>query len=125
MVSSLGVSLIITAIGMTLLFLSLVLFYGMLSLLTAFIKDKPTPPAQHVVERNESDTEEDRSGREESVLRAAAVAVALARAEAEQGSKCPTEITTGEASTRQQASPWWSLHHQRQLTPYPNARRRQ
>lgn len=123
MVSSLGISLIITAIGMTLLFLSLVLFYGMLSLLTAFIKDKPTPPTQHVVERNEGSTEKDRSRREESVLRAAAVAVALARAETEQSSKFPAEITT-EASTRQQASPWWSLHHQRQLTPYPNPRRR-
>jgi Na+-transporting methylmalonyl-CoA/oxaloacetate decarboxylase gamma subunit len=122
--SSLGIALIITAIGMTLLFLSLVLFYGMLSLLTAVIKDKPTPPAQRVVERDDGDTKEDRSRREESVLRAAAVAIALARAEMEQVSKFSAGIATGEASTRQPASLWWSLHHQRQLTPHPNAWRR-
>jgi Na+-transporting methylmalonyl-CoA/oxaloacetate decarboxylase gamma subunit len=107
-------ALIIAAVGMTLLFLFLLLFYGMLSLLTAAVKDKPSTSAQP---RREEEGEK----AEEAVLRAAAVAVALARAEAEQGSSLPAPAPSQALAGR--VSPWWALHHQRQVTTHQTTRR--
>lgn len=107
-------SLAITLIGMPLLFLALGFFYLMLSLMTARIKARPlltTESAGQVVDASEEDGE---------MLRAAAMAVALARAEAEQGLVLSglDEATAGEVT-----SAWWMLHHQRQLALNPNTRR--
>ena len=72
-------ALIISAIGITLLFLSLILFYGIISLLTAVTRDKPaTPPG-----RTDS-AEEQRDAPADRALKAAAIAIVLARAEAEE-----------------------------------------
>ncbi len=107
--AGLMVVLVITAVGMTLLFLALAFFYGLLSLLTAAIQDRSREP-----ERNAA-TE---PAEEEARLQAAALAVALARAEAE----LTASPTTGEATASLPVSPWWALHHQRRLTPHPTRR---
>ena len=113
--NALTTALLITVIGMTLLFGSLLLFYGLLSLLTATVKDRPSTTAQS--------TEEKEGARQhEMSLRAAAIAIALARAEAEQRSGPPA--VSGEVQSPSGiVSPWWTLHHQRQLTPHQGTRR--
>lgn len=118
--NSITTVLVIAAIGMALLFLSLVLFYGLLSLLTALVKDRPRRDQSKRAEHRE---DRDLKIRQEEVLRAAAIAVVLARAEAERrpGSKLAGGV--GEAGVERTISPWWSLHHQRQLGPHPGLRR--
>lgn len=118
--SSITTALVIALIGMTLLFLSLFLFYGLLSLLTAVVKDRPVPDQQ----KGEGRSGERETGtRPEEVLRAAAIAVALARAEAEVLPGPTMAGVGGEAGAEPAVSPWWSLHHQRQLGPNPSPRR--
>lgn len=95
-------SLVVTAIGMVLLFAALALLCGLMYLMTAFIKDRPPAPAPGAPEEKEGQpAQEDR-------LRAAMIAVALARAEAEL-------ITVG-APEPESVTAWRRLHHQRQLT---------
>ncbi len=120
MESSLFTAMTITVIGMSLLFLSLVAFYGLLSLLAAVTKDRHSPAGPTVGTGTRGSGEE---GREEALLRAAAVAIALARAQAERrteparGPDTPTGQAREPASTAgdRQVSPWWVLHHQRQM----------
>jgi Na+-transporting methylmalonyl-CoA/oxaloacetate decarboxylase gamma subunit len=114
---SLTTALGLSAVGMTLLFLALALFYGLLTLMMAVFKDRPSPPAG--VEA-QPDTE---AGEEERMLQATAIAVALARAEAEQGSSATSPPARDEPEPAQLVSPWWELHHQRQLAPGSRARR--
>jgi Na+-transporting methylmalonyl-CoA/oxaloacetate decarboxylase gamma subunit len=109
-------ALAIAAIGMTLLFLALFLFYGMLSVLTATVRDKPSTSAQPMRE------EEGEEKAKEAALRAAAIAVALARAEAEQGSSRPMAPVPAQAPTGR-VSPWWALYHQRQVSTHQTTRR--
>jgi hypothetical protein len=109
-------ALVISAIGMTLLFLSLVLFYGMLSLLTSVTQERAPAGAS---------AEAGPEGEPEPMLRAAAIAVAMARAEAEARPSPVDSPAPVEVADRGQISPWWALHHQRQVTPHPNARREQ
>jgi hypothetical protein len=113
-------ALVIALIGMTLLFLSLIFFYGLLSLITAVIKDRPTPKRAQAEVRT---SQGERGIRPEEVLRAAAVAVALARAEAEGGPGLAMRHGPSETTVESPISPWWSLHHQRTLATNPNARR--
>jgi Na+-transporting methylmalonyl-CoA/oxaloacetate decarboxylase gamma subunit len=108
-------ALIIAAVGMTLLFLFLLLFYGLLSLLTAVIKDRPSASAPPM-------REEEGKKVEEVVLRAAAIAIALARAEAEEASGQPMAPVPAQALTGR-AGPWWALYHQRQVTTHQTTRR--
>lgn len=113
MASSLVTALVITIIGMTLLFLTLALFYGLLSLMMAPIKDRPAS-ADSLEAKGEYVKGEEERDREE----AAAIAVALARAEAEQeAGYAAARITTvpDGVATGQQVSSWWALHHQRQM----------
>jgi Na+-transporting methylmalonyl-CoA/oxaloacetate decarboxylase gamma subunit len=112
----LPVALVISAIGMTLLFLSLVLFYGMLSLLTFVTQERVTSDAS---------PEAEPVGESETMLRAAAIAVAMARAEAERGPSPAGSPATAEIAGRGPISPWWALHHQRQMISHPKARREQ
>jgi Na+-transporting methylmalonyl-CoA/oxaloacetate decarboxylase gamma subunit len=109
-------ALAIAAIGMTLLFLALILFYGMISLLTATVRDKPSTPVPPTKE------EEGEGKAEEVVLRAAAIAIALARAEAEEGSSRPTASIPVQSAIGR-VSPWWALYHQRQVSTYQTTRR--
>jgi len=89
------VSLIVSGIGMLMLFLALVILYGLMSLMTALIKDRTGAQAQ---------------GARIRVRQAAVIAVALARAELDLG-------PIGAPSVEEAAgvSAWWALHHQRQL----------
>lgn len=112
----LPVALVISAIGMTLLFLSLVLFYGMLSLLTSVTQERATASAS---------PEAEPVGESEIMLRAAAIAVAMARAEADAGPSPVSSRATVGIAGRGQISPWWALHHQRQMVTHPKARREQ
>lgn len=120
MENSLAIALVIAAIGMSLLFLSLAFFYGLLSLLTATVRDRSPAAAQS--EQAAAQGEEG-GGREEAVLRAAAIAVALARAEAEHLASLTATPALDAVGTPRQESSWWTLHHQRQLTLQQNARR--
>jgi hypothetical protein len=112
----LPIVLVISAIGMILLFLSLVLFYGLLSLLTSVTQDRAAAGAPSHAEP---------AGEPETMLRAAAIAVAMARAEAEHDFSPVDSPAATELAGRGQISPWWALHHQRQMIPHPRARREQ
>jgi len=118
--SSITNALVIALIGMTLLFLSLIFFYGLLSLLTAVVKDRAVPAGQ---KRDRSRGEGKPGTGPDDVLRAAAVAVALARAEAEERPGPTTAAARGAAIAEPAISPWWSLHHQRRLGSNPSERR--
>lgn len=120
--NSLLTALVISVVGMTLLFLSLVVFYGLLALLAAVVKD-PSPPTEQAAGREATGDGKGVGGQEDAVLRAAAVAIALARAEAEKGSGPAAVVASEEAAADQPVSAWWSLHHQRQITANPDARR--
>ena len=108
----LAVALGITAIGMSLLFLTLLLFYGLLTLLTFVIRDRPAVQVEAVVERptEVGDTME--------LVQAAAIAVARARATAE---LMPT--SSGATTEGEPMSPWWALHHQREMAQSSERRR--
>jgi Na+-transporting methylmalonyl-CoA/oxaloacetate decarboxylase gamma subunit len=105
------VALGITLVGMTLLFLALLLFYGLLSLLMSAIRDQPRKaPARPATEQESS------PGDEEGLFQAAAIAVALARAEAEQS---PGPGPAASPAAGGQVSSWWTLHHGRRMTAGP------
>ncbi len=104
----LATSLVVTGVGMLTLFVALALLCALMYLMTTFIKDPPvatveldqeTPPAQ------------------DDALRAAVIAVALARAEQELSVVSPVE------RVEQTHSAWHVLHHQRQLTRTPRVRK--
>ena len=116
MESPIAAALVITAIGMTLLFLALAFFYGLMALMTAVMKDRPAARAPSA-EQGEG------PGEEGALLQAVVIAVAVARAEAEQGFSLAGIPVQEEAATPGLLSPWWALHHQRQLTLHSNRRR--
>jgi Na+-transporting methylmalonyl-CoA/oxaloacetate decarboxylase gamma subunit len=111
----LAVSLSITAIGMTLLFLALVFFYALMSLMMSAMQERPS--------RKDMAEPAEKPVGDAAMLQAAAIAVALSRAEAEQAlepSAVPVQVET---VVQPAVSPWWILHHHRQLVPPSNARR--
>ena len=112
MENSLTTSLVITAIGMTLLFLSLVLFYGILSLLTAITREKHSTGQ---LQEPKEDAPQERA------LQAAAIAIALARTEAEK--RTGLDSSTATPSSEGEITPWWSLHHQQRLAAEKRPRR--
>jgi len=101
------VVLVVSAIGMTLLFLALAFFYGLLSLMASVVKDRPSVP--------ESPAEGGVAGEREAMVRAAAIAVALARAEAEGHAGTAGGLAGWAPRGGPGVSAWWALHHQRQL----------
>ena len=109
MENALVTALVISAIGISLLFLSLVLFYGIISLLTAVTRDRSaTTPGWTDVTAEQEDTPPARA------LQAAAIAIALARAEAE-GEAGIASDSVSLAPGDRDVTPWWSLHHQHRL----------
>lgn len=110
-------ALVISIIGMPLLFLALALFYGLLSLMTSVLRDSGAPQARPA-------QAEMVPGEDKARLQAAALAVAIARAGAEQAPG-PATVAVGDKAAPGQASSWWTLHHQRQMTPGRNRRRSQ
>ena len=120
MENSLVVSLTVTGIGMLALFLALVLLYGLMYGMTALIRERPKAGDG---ERESMGEGEKKAAEEEGAMprRAAAIAVALARAECE---LCATGLPGAEDSASPRApSPWWALHHSRQLAPHLPTRR--
>jgi len=115
--SSLATTLVITAIGMSLLFLSLILFYGIISLLTAVTRQKPVPPPQGT-----KSPPERKEARDNRVLQAAAIAIALARSESEASPARHGDVVILPPGART-VSPWWQLHHQHQLAETRKPRR--
>ena len=132
--NELVLALFITAVGMTLLFLSLALFYGLLTLMTRLFADRPAedggqdsgglfsrlrrPQAQPVAETPAASAT---AGRSPDRLRAAVVAVAIARAEAEEVERARPQ--PGEDAARRETSAWWALHHQRRMDSHADTRR--
>jgi Na+-transporting methylmalonyl-CoA/oxaloacetate decarboxylase gamma subunit len=101
MENPLYVSLVVTGIGMAMLFLALALLYGLMVLMTALIKDRPEATGRQEVAVPDAD---------ERVLRtrAAVVAVALARAELEMSAAASPAGGSG-------WGPWRQVHTQRLL----------
>jgi Na+-transporting methylmalonyl-CoA/oxaloacetate decarboxylase gamma subunit len=107
------VSLWVSGIGMLVLFLALAFLYGLMSLMTRFIKDRPEPDVR------KQESEEARSRNQEAggeaqkpggeKWRMAVIGVALARAELEMSG---IDVSGEKATSRG----WRTLHHQRQLT---------
>jgi hypothetical protein len=123
--NELFLALFITAVGMTLLFLSLGLFYGLLSLMTRLFQDQPAGSSGFFAKRKlpvEVTTTEPGTPEGPDRLRAAVVAAALARAEAELGSESTAARGEGDAAGLE-PSPWWSLHHQRRMDTHAATRR--
>jgi hypothetical protein len=102
-------ALVITAIGVSLLFLSLVLFYGIISLLTAVTRERPKKAHDGA---NAGEERKDAPG--QGALQAAAIAIALARAGAKQGPGALNGVPASAPSERD-VTQWWSLHHQHRL----------
>jgi hypothetical protein len=107
------ISLVVSGIGMLVLFLALAFLYGLMYLMTAFIRDRPEP------EIGKQGREKTGDGRQESgggaqvpggeKRRIAAIGVAMARAELEMSG---VEAPAVEAASRG----WRALHRRRQLT---------
>ena len=111
-------ALVVSAVGMFLLFVALAFLYGLMYLMTAVLKD-PTPEPAPLAEESGIDAVD-----KAVVWRAAAAAAAvaaLARAEHELRSARPS--APGETAEGGAASPWWALHHSRQLLAEPTKRR--
>ncbi len=94
------ISLVVSGIGMLILFLALAFLYGLMYLMTMFIRDRPK------VEEQEAGGRRQEAG---SRRQAAVIGVALARAEQEM-------IAVSAPEAEEPASTWRALHHQRQLT---------
>ncbi|HEY72352.1 MAG: hypothetical protein DRJ03_04295 [Chloroflexi bacterium] len=111
MENPLVISLIVSGIGMLMLFLALAFLYVLMYLMTTFLNDRqPETGAQETG----GGKQETRSG----MRRAAAIAVALARAEQEVSA-------TGAPEERGTINGWRMLHRQRQLTRNTPTRRTQ
>ncbi len=101
----LSVSLLVTAIGMAVVFLAMALIYGTMQLLAAVARDRkepaepPLPPPVGVSEAREATD----VGR----LRAAAIAVALARSQGQR--------TSSGTSANGETTPWGEFYRQRHL----------
>ena len=109
------ISLVVTGIGMLILFLALVLLYGLMSLMTTLLKERPETEVQENATAGEGRVDGDTDAWEQSLMRrqAAVVAVALARAEAELSLSGAPGVQ--ETADPRRVSPWRALHHQRQL----------
>jgi Na+-transporting methylmalonyl-CoA/oxaloacetate decarboxylase gamma subunit len=128
------ISLAVTGIGMLMLFLALAALCGLMYLMTwmtnirAPIEEWPEAGAGEQGRRG-AEEQKGKGAEAERVMRrkAAAIAVALARAERElgpSGSPCPIGAPGAEESASpQHVSAWRALHHQRQLTRNLPARR--
>jgi Na+-transporting methylmalonyl-CoA/oxaloacetate decarboxylase gamma subunit len=108
-------ALTITAIGMTLLFLALVFFYGLMSMMMSLLHRHQT--GQDTVEAPAS------YASDAMAKQAAAIAVALARAEIEQDEASHGSSPRASVGAMLIPSQWWALHHQRRVTAASGLRR--
>lgn len=110
-------ALVISAVGITLLFLALALFYGLLVLLAAVFKGRAS------AEGGGSEPSGPGPERADAMLQAAAIGVALARAEADQPAGLNLVPSEEASAAAPSVSPWWALHHQHQVRHRPESRR--
>ncbi|MEE9617936.1 MAG: hypothetical protein V3T90_13160 [Anaerolineae bacterium] len=121
--SPVTISLVVSGIGMLMLFLALTLLCGLMYLMTALIKDRPEAGiggqgSRGAGEQGSRGAGEQRSkGAEEQEAgsrkrQAAVIGVALARAEQELSPIDALRVEGAEDGV----SAWRMLHHQRQLT---------
>jgi Na+-transporting methylmalonyl-CoA/oxaloacetate decarboxylase gamma subunit len=107
------VSLVVSGIGMLMLFVALALLYGLMYLMTAFIKDRPEPEMGKRGSEKAGDRGQEERGGERKLggekRRVAVIGVALARAELEKSS---VDMSDGKMTP----SGWRALHQRRQLT---------
>ncbi|MBN1661139.1 MAG: hypothetical protein JXA93_22295 [Anaerolineae bacterium] len=117
MENTLPMALGITALGMTLLFLALGLFYGLLALLTRVVRDRDgaDQTSGDVAAADTLAALRDDAGT--ARLRAAVAAVALARAEAEVGAGVVGDPRERDVPA---VGGWWALHHGRRLAAPPS-----
>ena len=115
--SPIVVSLAISVIGMTLLFLALLLFYFMLTLLAWLARERSAP------ERLAASPEAGSVAHEEELLQAAVLGVALARAYAQARAEPDQDAPHRDPVDARRASPWWALHHAGRLSPGSPSRR--
>jgi hypothetical protein len=100
------VSLVVSGIGMLALFVALALLYGLMYLLTLFIRDRPA--GQSTRQQTNQPASQLIDQPTDQLKRAAMVGVALARAELEMSD-------IGSLDVAGTASGWRALHRQRQL----------
>jgi Na+-transporting methylmalonyl-CoA/oxaloacetate decarboxylase gamma subunit len=98
-------ALTVSGIGLLALFLALLLLYGLMLLMTTLLRECPAPEAPEATE-----------DATQSRLRAAAIAVALARAAEERHPPVP--------APEEGPSPWRQVHLQRALNRNPSVRSR-
>jgi len=120
-------SLVIAGIGVPMLFLALAMLCGLMYALTALTRERRGEGKREGKEGYKEGEEQGykREAGEQDLARqrAAIVGVALARAEAEGGR--PSRPEAKEAPSPGRVSPWWTLHHQRQLGRQPHTRKAQ
>jgi Na+-transporting methylmalonyl-CoA/oxaloacetate decarboxylase gamma subunit len=107
--------LMITVLGMGLLFLALAFFYGLLSAMARGLKDRALRSPQAPATCPEDAGEEEGRSLAETRLKAAAVAIALARARVQASPPGGPAPPAEALPATQPPSAWWSLHHQRRL----------
>ena len=100
-------ALLVTVIGMVVVFVAMALFYVSMHILTGVTRDKDKRGGEADSGSISEDTS-DRSGRALDRLRTAAIAVALARATSNVEPEEPAELTS-------QNTPWGDFHRHRQL----------
>ena len=108
--NSVTISLVVSGVGMLMLFLALALLYGLTYLMTALIKDRPGAGGR----KQEAGGERQEAGSRKR--RAAVIAVALARAEQERVIPPSVPPIGGEERGGGMVSAWRAFHQQRQLT---------
>jgi Na+-transporting methylmalonyl-CoA/oxaloacetate decarboxylase gamma subunit len=108
-------TLVVGVIGLLMLFLALLILYGLMYWMTSVLK-APLPEATFSAREEPSAPEESTA-----IYRAAAIVVALARAR--QGPGTASATRGGDAADTGSVSSWWVLHHDRQLTHTPHTRR--
>jgi Na+-transporting methylmalonyl-CoA/oxaloacetate decarboxylase gamma subunit len=127
----LTISLVVTGIGMLMLFLALAVLYGLMVLMTrmtdirGLIKERPEAETGEQESREAGSRKQEASSGEQEAKngkrRAAVIGVALACAERELSEVGAPGAE--EAASSWRVSPWRALHHQRQLTPSLRTRR--
>lgn len=115
MANSIVIAIVISCLGLLLLFLALLILYGLMYGMTSVLKE-PVPGPQAPARQEQAAAAETTT-----IYQAVAIAVALARARQAPGPAGP-EAGSDVAGTRA-VSPWWTLHHGRQLTHTSPSRR--
>lgn len=118
--------LMITVLGMGLLFLALTFFYGLLTAMARLLQDRAGARKEHRAVAPAQPAAEPQSmvsgSEKEARWQAAVVAVALARAGL---GAPPSRGSAWSAEAETAPSSWWSLHHQRRLVTGSRGGRRQ